>query len=186
MQPVEDVCKLELTWVLPPMRNYYRTKPDSFIAHLLGYEGVGSLCSFLRRRLWCMSVMAGVGAGSFDNNSIYSLFNMCIHLTDDGFEHLDEVIAATFAWIQLINDCETLPIAYNELQQIADNNFRFQIEIPAMDNVQSIVESLRLLPPKDALTGRVLDTRVINRPILLQSRYVNIIIVIVLFNINRN
>ncbi|KAM8710478.1 hypothetical protein ACLKA7_017146 [Drosophila subpalustris] len=153
VQPVEDVCKLELTWVLPPMRKYYRSKPDSFIAHLLGYEGVGSLCSFLRRRLWCMSVMAGVGPGSFDTNSIYSLFNMCIHLTDEGFEHLDEVMAATFAWIQLVNDCETLQTAYSELQQIAANNFRFQIEIPSMDNVQSIVEALRFLPPKDTLTG---------------------------------
>lgn len=153
VQPVEDVCKLEFTWVLPPMKKYYRTKPDSFIAHLLGYEGVGSLCSFLRRRLWCMSVMAGVGGASFDTNSIYSLFNMCIHLTDEGFEHLDEVMAATFAWIHLITDCSTLPIAYKELQQMAANNFRFQIEIPSMDNVQSIVESMRFLPTKDALTG---------------------------------
>ncbi|KAH8365582.1 hypothetical protein KR093_002263, partial [Drosophila rubida] len=156
VQPMEDVCKLELTWVLPPMRNYYRCKPDAFIAHLLGYEGVGSLCSYLRRRLWCMSVMSGVGSGSFDTNSIYSLFNICIHLTDDGFAHLDEVVAATFAWIRLINDCNTLDVPYGELQQIADNNFRFQIEMPSMDNVQSIVEGMRFLPPKDALTGNQL------------------------------
>ncbi|KAH8302076.1 hypothetical protein KR044_002520, partial [Drosophila immigrans] len=153
VQPMEDVCKLELTWVLPPMRNFYRSKPDTFIAYLIGYEGVGSLCSYLRRRLWCMSVMSGVGAGSFDTNSIYSLFNICIHLTDDGFLHLDEVIAATFAWIRLIIDCSTLKVPYGELQQIAANNFRFQIEIPSMDNVQSIVDGLRFLPPKDALTG---------------------------------
>ncbi|XP_060660228.1 nardilysin [Drosophila nasuta] len=153
VQPMEDVCKLEMTWVLPPMRNYYKCKPDTFIAHLLGYEGVGSLCSYLRRRLWCMSIMSGVGAGSFDTNSIYSLFNICIHLTDEGFAHLDDVIAATFAWIRLINECNTLYEPYGELQQIAANNFRFQIEIPSMDNVQSIVDGMRFLPPKDALTG---------------------------------
>lgn len=153
VQPVEDVCKVDITWVLPPMRQYYRCKPDTFLSQLLGYEGVGSLCAYLRRRLWCMSVIAGVGGGSFDTNSIYSLFTVSIYLTDEGFEHLDDVMAATFAWIRLLNDCNTLATSYSEIKQISDTNFRFQIEIPSMDNVQGIVEALRFLPAKDVLTG---------------------------------
>lgn len=153
VQPVEDVCKLELTWVLPSMRTFYRVKPAEFLSHLLGYEGVGSLCSYLRRRLWCMSILAGVGSGSFDTNSIYSLFTLSIYLTDEGFGHLDEVIAATFAWIRMLCSYTTLLPTYKEVQQIADTNFRFQIELPSMDNVQSIAEALRFLPPKDVLTG---------------------------------
>lgn len=153
VQPVEDVCKLELTWVLPPMKPFYRSKPDSFIAQLIGYEGVGSLCSYLRRRLWCMSVLAGVGGGSFETNSIYSLFNICIYLTDEGFEHLDEVLGATFAWVKLLTNSAQLQTCYEELQQIANNNFRFQVELPSMENVQNIVEDLSYLPSKDVLTG---------------------------------
>ncbi|XP_041450144.1 nardilysin [Drosophila obscura] len=154
VQPVEDVCKLELTWVLPPMRHYYRCKPEAFLSQLIGYEGVGSLCSYLRRRLWCMSIMAGIGGSSFESNSIYSLFNMCIYLTDDGFEHIDAVLEATFAWIKLLNEsAEHREDMYKEFQQIAENNFRFQIELPSMDNVQNVVESIGYLPPKDVLTG---------------------------------
>ncbi|EDV96470.1 GH16264 [Drosophila grimshawi] len=153
VQPVEDVCKLEITWVLPAMRQYYRSKPDTFMSQLLGYEGVGSLCSYLRQRLWCMSIMAGVSGNSFDNNSIYSLFTLSIYLTDDGFEHLDDVIAATFAWIRLLNESNTLFATYQEMQQIAATNFRFQIEMTSMDNVQSIAEAIRFLPPKDVLSG---------------------------------
>ncbi|XP_016977512.1 nardilysin [Drosophila rhopaloa] len=153
VQPVEDVCRLELTWVLPPMKNFYRSKPDSFISQLIGYEGVGSLCSYLRRRLWCISVMSGVGGSSFDSNSIYSLFNICIYLTDDGFEHLDEVLEATFSWIKLLINSEELEASYKEFQQIANNNFRFQIEVPSIDNVQSIVENFNYLPSKDVLSG---------------------------------
>ncbi|XP_039485852.2 nardilysin [Drosophila santomea] len=153
VQPVEDVCKLELTWVLPPMKNFYRSKPDIFISQLLGYEGVGSLCSYLRHRLWCISVMAGVGGSSFDSNSIYSLFNICIYLTDDGFEHMDEVLEATFSWIKLLINSDQLQASYREFQQIENNNFRFQIELPSIDNVQSIVESFNYLPSKDVLTG---------------------------------
>ncbi|KAH8413928.1 hypothetical protein KR009_007834 [Drosophila setifemur] len=153
VQPVEDVCKLDLTWVLPPMKQFYLSKPDSFISQLIGYEGEGSLCSYLRRRLWCMSIMAGVGGSSFETNSLYSLFNICIHLTDDGFEHLDEVLEATFAWIRLLNNSNELKACYKEFQQIADNNFRFQIERPSIDNVQNIVESINYLPTKHVLTG---------------------------------
>ncbi|XP_052845822.1 nardilysin [Drosophila gunungcola] len=153
VQPVEDVCKVELTWVLPPMKNFYRSKPDSFISQLIGYEGVGSLCSYLRRRLWCISLSSGVSGSSFDSNSIYSLFNVCIYLTDDGFNHLDDVLSATFSWIKLLINSEEIEASYKEFQQIANNNFRFQIEQPSIDNVQGIVENLNYLPFKDVLSG---------------------------------
>ncbi|XP_070138867.1 nardilysin [Drosophila bipectinata] len=153
VQPVEDVCKLELTWVLPPMKGYYRTKPDTYISQLIGYEGIGSLCSYLRRRLWCLSIMAGVGGSSFETNSIYSLFNICIYLTDEGFEHIDEVLKATFSWIRLLNNSDKLQIFYKELKQIEDTKFRFHIELPPIDNVQNVVESINYLPYKHVLTG---------------------------------
>lgn len=153
VQPVEDVCKLELTWVLPPMKNFYRSKPDMFISQLIGYEGVGSLCAYLRHHLWCISVVAGVAESSFDSNSIYSLFNICIYLSDDGFDHIDEVLEATFAWVKLIINSDQLQDSYKESQQIENNNFRFQIEPPPIDHVQSIVESFNYLPSKDVLTG---------------------------------
>ncbi|XP_017080155.1 nardilysin [Drosophila eugracilis] len=173
VQPVEDVSKIEFTWVLPPMMNFYRSKPDSFISQLLGYEGVGSLCSYLRRRLWCISVMAGVGGSSFDTNSIYSLFNICIYLTDDGFDHLDDVLEATFTWIKLIINSEKLSASYKEFQQIADNNFRFQIEMPSIDNVQSIVENYNKLPSKDVLTGTQLYFQYDESDIELLKQHLN-------------
>ena len=50
VKPVENVCKLELTWVLPPMAKLYKCKPDQFLSYLIGYEGEGSLCAYLRKR----------------------------------------------------------------------------------------------------------------------------------------
>lgn len=51
VKPIENVCKLELTWVLPPMTNLYKCKPDQFLSYLIGYEGEGSLCAYLRKKL---------------------------------------------------------------------------------------------------------------------------------------
>lgn len=50
VKPVENVCKLELSWVLPPMAKLYKCKPDQFLSYLIGYEGEGSLCAYLRKK----------------------------------------------------------------------------------------------------------------------------------------
>ncbi|ALC48866.1 CG2025 [Drosophila busckii] len=158
VKPVDNVCKLELTWVLPSMRQYYRSKPDNFLSFLLGYEGKGSLCAYLRRRLWALELVAGIDDNGFDLNSMYSLFNVCIYLTDDGFEHLDEVLQATFAYVKVIAEAspDALRVCYEEQQGIEATGFRFQPQRPAMDNVQHLVLNCKHFPPKDILTGREL------------------------------
>lgn len=42
---------------------------------------------------------------------------------------------------------------YAELQTIEGNNFRFQNETTALDNVETLVINLKYYPPKDVLTG---------------------------------
>ncbi|XP_034475038.1 nardilysin [Drosophila innubila] len=158
VKPVENVCKVELTWVLPSVRKYYRSKPDQFLAFLLGYEGKGSLCAYLRRRLWALELVAGIDDNGFDLNSMYSLFNVCIYLTDEGFKHIDDVLAATFAYVKVIAQAnpKDLRVIYEEQQGIEATGFRFQPQRPAMDNVQDLVINSKYFPPKDVLTGKEL------------------------------
>lgn len=158
VKPVENVCKVELTWVLPNVRQYYRSKPDQFLAFLLGDEGRGSLCAYLRHRLWALELVAGIDDNGFDLNSIYSLFNVCIYLTDEGFKHIDDVLAATFGYIKVIANAtpKELRAIYEEIQGIEATGFRFQPQRPAMDNVQDLVANSKYFPPKDVLTGKEL------------------------------
>ncbi|XP_039498699.1 nardilysin [Drosophila santomea] len=156
VKPVENECKLELTWVLPNVRQYYRSKPDQFLSYLLGYEGRGSLCAYLRRRLWALHLIAGIEENGFDLNSMYALFNVCIYLTDEGFKNLDEVLAATFAYVKLFTNCGSMKEVYEEQQRIEETGFRFQAQRPAFDNVQELVLNSKYFPPKDILTGKEL------------------------------
>ncbi|EDV91988.1 GH24288 [Drosophila grimshawi] len=158
VKPVENVCKLELTWVLPNVRQYYRSKPDQFLAYIIGHEGAGSLCAYLRRRLWALELVAGIDNDGFDLNSIYSLFNVCIYLTDEGFKNIDDVLAATFGYIKVLAnaDPKALRVIFDEQQGIEATAFRFQPQRPAMDNVQQLVQNTKYFPPKDILTGNEL------------------------------
>ncbi|GCB79034.1 hypothetical protein scyTo_0017824, partial [Scyliorhinus torazame] len=48
--PVKKVHSLNITWALPPQRQYYRIKPLHYLSWLIGHEGKGSILSLLRTR----------------------------------------------------------------------------------------------------------------------------------------
>lgn len=153
VKPIENVNKLELTWCLPPMKKAYRTKADHFLSYIIGYEGAGSLCAYLRRKLWALELICGVDDSGFDANSIYSLFNLCIYLTDEGFLNLKGVLQATFAFIKQLSTCKNLEECYKELQYIEETGFRYQSQKTAFDNVQNIAVNMKHYPLKDVITG---------------------------------
>ncbi|XP_022215092.2 nardilysin-like isoform X2 [Drosophila obscura] len=131
----DDKCLLELTWLLPSVWQYYHSKPERFVAFLLSQEGAGSLCVYLQRRRWSVHLVAGIDDNGFDLNSIYSLFKISIQLTAEGCKHIDEVLAATFAYIKLIAATEP------------------QVNLAAVHNVQDLVLNSKHYPVKDVLTA---------------------------------
>lgn len=50
MVPVKDIRKLHVTFPIPDLQKYYRSKPGQYLAHLIGYEGPGSLFAVLKSK----------------------------------------------------------------------------------------------------------------------------------------
>lgn len=50
IEPLKEIRKLIMTFPLPGMDHHYSTKPLSYFAHLLGYEGEGSLMLKLKTK----------------------------------------------------------------------------------------------------------------------------------------
>jgi nardilysin len=48
--PVKRAHKLIMTWWMPPSMHEYKTKPGSYLSHLIGHEGPGSLLTALKVR----------------------------------------------------------------------------------------------------------------------------------------
>ena len=48
--PVQDLRQLSLSWVIPDSRLNYKASPASYISHLVGHEGQGSLLSELKKK----------------------------------------------------------------------------------------------------------------------------------------
>lgn len=50
MDPKGSSNSLVITWCLPPMIDHYRTSPKTFLDHVLGHDGPGSLDSYLKNK----------------------------------------------------------------------------------------------------------------------------------------
>tara|TARA_R100001244_G_scaffold4518_8_gene5707 strand:+ start:35925 stop:38648 length:2724 start_codon:yes stop_codon:yes gene_type:complete len=122
IEPHKHMQKLIISFAMPNIDDFYRHKTVSFIAHLLGYEGAGSLYSILKEQGWINALSAGGGI----NGSNFKDFNISLALTDEGIEYFEDIIEMVFEYICLINDnTEKLPRLYQDkknLLQIAFDN----------------------------------------------------------------
>lgn len=50
VKPKADKSKLFMTFLLPSMEKYYKSKPHDYLAYIIQHEGVGSLSSYLKKK----------------------------------------------------------------------------------------------------------------------------------------
>ncbi len=61
IEPLKEIRKLILAFPMPSTESYYQKKPLSYFAHLIGYEGEGSLLEALKEKGWITTLSAGGG-----------------------------------------------------------------------------------------------------------------------------
>jgi len=152
VNPVRDMCHIDITWFLPPLMHLYRKKPLEYISWCLGHEGHGSLLSHLRKKVWALEIISDRGY-DFENNSLYRLYSLCIVLTKEGINHLPEVIEAVFAYVKLLQCKGPQEALFKEIQSIEEANFRFVEEIAASEYVENLSENMHKYPPEDYICG---------------------------------
>uniref|UniRef100_A0A336LDD6 CSON003781 protein n=1 Tax=Culicoides sonorensis TaxID=179676 RepID=A0A336LDD6_CULSO len=148
-----DINKLDITWCLPSIMGKYKAKSDEYVSFLIGHEGKGSLCSYLRRNLLALEVRAGIDFSGFEHNSMYSIFMINIVLTDYGLGNIEKVLVPVFSYLKLLEESPVSEDLFKELQQIEENSFKFQTEKQAIDNVEEFVVNIKYYEPVDILTG---------------------------------
>ena len=151
--PVQTVYKVDLTWALPPLGDRYREKPLHYLAWLIGHEGRGSLLSFLKRKVWALSLTAGNAGDGFELNSTFSMFPLVITLTKQGYDNIEKVVQAVFAYLDMLVEEGPNERIFNEIKKIEDLDFAFQEESQPNENVESLCENMPFFPPERYLDG---------------------------------
>lgn len=80
VKAVRDVRQLEISFVFPDESAFYATKPGSFLSHLIGHEGQGSVLSYLKKKGWANGMSAGAGNGAIG----FEFFKISVDLTKEG------------------------------------------------------------------------------------------------------
>ncbi|HET8816190.1 MAG TPA: insulinase family protein [Pseudidiomarina sp.] len=149
VRPLKAAKRLILTFALPSIDADYAHKTTSFIAHILGDEGPGSLFSELRHRHWVNSLAAGGGM----SGSNFKDFNINMQLTEQGLQHVDDIICDVLAVIRKVAAEGLQQWRYRERQLSVSQAFRFQEPTRASDLAPQLAVNMHHYPNGDLIFG---------------------------------
>lgn len=147
--PLKPAYRLILTLPLPSINEDYPHKTTSFIAHLLGYEGPGSLFSSLRSQGWVNSLSAGGGI----SGSNFKDFNLNLQMTQLGYENVERIVQWIFAYIRKIKTDGIEDWRYQERRVITEMSFLYQEPTPVGELTSQLAVNTFHYQPHDVLYG---------------------------------
>lgn len=150
VRPVRETRSLHVEFVLPQEFGNLQTKPLQVISTVLGTETRHSLVEFLRDKGWAL----GLSVGS-DQTSLRNGVSLSVHveLTDTGAAHRDEVLAAIFAYLDLLRQQGVSQERFAQMQRMLDLDFRFAPMVSGFDYVAMTAGTMLHYPVEDAHFG---------------------------------
>ena len=156
--PVKDLKSLDIFFPMPSVQPLYESKPMTYVSHLIGHESEGSILAYLKQKGWAN----GLGSYVFLSQQDFSVFRVSIALSDDGTEHVDDIVGAFFSYIgMLIKEGPQEWIA-EENKATQDMEFRFLQKTEPSSYCTQVAENMHLYPPEHVLSGPhlVFDTSI--------------------------
>ena len=86
----------------------------SYLSHLVGHEGKGSLLSELKRLGYVNNLVSGLKSGSKG----FDFFIVNVDLTEVGIEHTDEIVELTFQYLEMIRQKGIQKWVFEEIQHV--------------------------------------------------------------------
>ncbi|MFQ6023797.1 MAG: insulinase family protein [Acidiferrobacterales bacterium] len=147
--PLKDKRVMRLTFPIPSLSKFYRSKPTHYITNLLGHEGKGSLLSLLKKKGWVDTLSAGPGMSHRSG----ATFEVSMELTRDGVNHIHDIASHVFQYLSLIRNHGIAQWIFEEQKKISEISFRFQEKPGPLSSVRSLAHSLHIYPAGDVLRG---------------------------------
>lgn len=153
--PVQDLHYLTLSFPLPDYRDHYESNPGHYVSHLIGHEGPGSLLSDLKAKGWCNGLYSGPKSGGRG----FSFFTISLDLSDEGIEHVDEIIKLCFQYINLLKTEGPKEWIQNELAEVGKMNFTYKDKEKPVNFVSHLAGDLHVFKMEHALCGNYFTSK---------------------------
>ncbi|MFT5422012.1 MAG: insulysin [Candidatus Endobugula sp.] len=155
IKPVKNIRQMSMTFPLPSVKPYYGEKPLSYLGHLLGHEGKGSVLSLLKQQGWAEGLSAGGGESGAGN----ATFSITVSLTENGVKHRETIRALIFHALDTVNKDGVEQWRYAEKQQLAKVAFQFREKGPSISAVRNLADQLHDFPAGEVISGAYLYKR---------------------------
>lgn len=149
VRPLKQACRMILTLPLPGIDDNYPYKSTSLLAHLLGYEGPGSLFAQLKSRGWVNDLSAGGGI----SGSNFKDFNFNLQLSQRGLDNYLQVAHFIFSAIERLRQDGIPAYHYQERQKMTALAYRFQDTIRSLDLASQLAINMRHYAAEHVVSG---------------------------------
>ena len=147
--PVKQAITLDLQFPMRETESLYLAKPTSYLSHLVGHESKGSLLALLKSKQWAHDLSAGTTRSCSD----WSGFGIQMTLTEQGFEHYEEIVGLVFEYVDMLKNSGPQEWVFEESKTVADCSFRFLSKREPMDYTSSLATNLHQYAPEHILSG---------------------------------
>lgn len=146
---MKDSRSLTITFQTEDLERHYRAGPEHYASHLIGHEGAGSILSELKAKGWCNNLVGGystIGRG-------FGFFEVMVDLTQDGFEHVDDIVKIIFQYINMLKKEGPQKWIFEEYFDLCEMQFRFKDKENPLSLVSSVVHSMQSYPLEEVLAA---------------------------------
>ncbi|GFT52795.1 insulin-degrading enzyme [Nephila pilipes] len=147
--PVKDIRTLNVSFPIPDLRKEYRCNTGSYLGHLIGHEGPGSLLSELKSLGWVNGLAAGVKPGCKG----FAFFIVDLMLTEKGLEHTDDIVTLLFQYLTMLREVGPQEWIFQECKKLSEMTFRFKDREKPQVYVCSLASRIFLYPIEEVLSG---------------------------------
>ncbi|MCH8537831.1 MAG: insulinase family protein [Alkalimonas sp.] len=149
VRPHKTIHKLVVTFALPGIQHWYPYKLVSFIAHILGDEGPGSLHYYLKNQGWINQLSAGGGV----DGSNFKDFSISCELTEQGVAAQQHIISAVFSYLAMLKQQPFPAALYQERQQLLKWSFLYQEPSTPEQTASELAVNMQHYPIEDIIFG---------------------------------
>ena len=141
--------RLVASFALPDIQPWYKYKLISFLAHLLGDEGAGSLLAYLKDQGWVNQLSAGGGI----DGSNYKDFTVSFELTEQGVSARELILEAMFGQLQLLRQSPFPENLFLERQRLVQWSYLYQEPSTALQGACDLSVNMQHYPVDDYVYG---------------------------------
>ncbi|MEY0302086.1 pitrilysin [Providencia manganoxydans] len=146
--PAQPQKAIQLEFSIKNNMADFRSKSDEYIGYLIGNRSPGTLADWLVSE----GLAEGISASAMSNaDRNYGTFSIYITLTDKGLAERDEIIAAVFAYIDLLKKEGVTKSYFDEIANVLNLSFRYGSIVRDMNYIEWLSDQMINVPVNHVL-----------------------------------